>query len=168
MNISLKTAISQGDDPKWKWLRDLIGIAVLIAMLCLLFSCSASWHVRRAQKKDPSIFNTQTTSITTIDTLYIETPVVQFRDSVLYDTLVEFKQGETIIRYKIVDKIIHVEADCPDEKVVVEHTETTTETTIVTEKKWIDRIKEDFWAMAGGALLILILFCLPLLLRKRS
>lgn len=140
---------SQGGD-NWDFMKKILILGAIVALLCMLMSCSASKLVRMAQKKDPNIFKTTTVR----DTTFIETPVVEFVDKIQRDTLIEYKDGETVIRYRYntLTDTLEIEADCPDNVLVTE----TTDTTIVTEERWIDRWKSIFIAI-GSVILAAIL-----------
>ena len=104
---------------------------VLIVLLAIiLFSgCTASNLVRRAKRKDPSLFTAQTSI--QVDTMIVEVPKVS--EIVRVDTLVEIVQVdpitliETVIKYKIHNDTIMI--DCPDQQII---TEVITNTEIVT------------------------------------
>jgi hypothetical protein len=95
---------------------------ILIAFLAiiLLTGCSASHHIKRARKLDPSLFQARTEIER--DTLIVEVPTVLER--VKIDTLVEIVQIdpitniETIIKYKIHNDTIMI--DCPPSEIITE------------------------------------------------
>jgi len=117
--------------------------------MCMLFSaCSANWHIRQAVKKDPSILDT--TRTVQVDTVRIDVPVVRIEELIKRDTLVEFRDGETVIRYKyntLTDSIF-VEADCPDQKVITKTEKITATVTVL--PRW-------FWWVVGGAVAFSVL-----------
>lgn len=124
--------------------------------IILLSGCSASWHVKKARKLDPTLFQTKTEIIH--DTLKIEVPKVL--DRVKIDTLVELVQvdpitnTEYIVKYKIQNDTVMI--DCPDQEIVT-ITETKTETIT---------IKPTFWEKVQWSLYILI--CLAVFLGVRK
>ena len=122
----------------------------------VLSSCSASYHLRRARKLDPTAFVTDT--ITKVDTTIIK--IEKVRDRVLFDTLIEFVQldpitkTEQVIKYKIQHDSIMI--DCPESKII-----TVTKTiakTVFIKPSWKDRLITGFWLVVGfGVLYIVIL-----------
>jgi hypothetical protein len=159
----------EDDSTIMKIIKTILTGLTIIAV-CSLMSCSASQrasrHIRRAQKIDPTIFSSVTTTVTTRDTVYIDVPVVEFKDRLHRDTLIEYKQGETIVRYRYTTKTdsLFIEADCPDTKEITETNTTTTDNTIVLEKKWWDKIKDKSYIV----IMALAIFSVYLLLRKRK
>ena len=98
-----------------------------LAIALLLTSCSASWHIRKAQKKDPSLFTTETVKV--VDTLYVEVPKIEFKFKYKTDTVTLTKDSVRIKYYHSVrDSTVYVEADCPPNKVI---TNTVTKTNTV-------------------------------------
>ena len=106
-----------------------------ILLVIILSSCSASWHVKRANKLDPSLFEVKTEIQR--DTVTLEVPVV--KEVVRLDTLVELVQVDpitklrTIIKYKIQNDTIMI--DCPDPEIVTV-TEKVTETITIKPTLW--------------------------------
>ena len=94
--------------------------AIILGVLAaiILSGCSASNLVKRAERRDPSIFE-ETVRVET-DTLVVEVEVV--KEKIVFDTLVEIVQldpitkKETIIKYRIQNDTIMI--DCPDNEVV--------------------------------------------------
>ena len=126
-------------------------IAAFLAVL-VLGSCSASWHVRKARKLDPTLF--EQTITTTTDTVTIEVPTV--REKIQIDTLIEIVQLdpitniETVIRYKIEKDSIFI--DCPDNEVI----------TVVETRTEVITLEPTFWqrvqwfAYSLGAVLVFV------------
>lgn len=98
----------------------LISIIVLLVSMC---SCSASWHIRQAQRKAPEMF-ADTTVLQTVDTVIIEVPRVETKLQFKTDTLIKYVDTSTEqpveIRYKYstITDSIYLSADCPDTEVI--------------------------------------------------
>jgi len=94
--------------------------AIILGVLAaiILNGCSASNLVKRAERRDPSIFE-ETVRVET-DTLVVEVEVV--KEKIVLDTLVEIVQldpitkKEIVIKYRIQKDSIMI--DCPDNEVV--------------------------------------------------
>lgn len=129
---------------------------ITILAIILLSGCSASWHIKKARKLDPTLFQAKVEIVH--DTLKIEVPKVL--DRVKIDTLVELVQldpvtnTEYIVKYKIQNDTIMI--DCPDNEVV---TVTETKTEIVT-------IKPTFWEKVQWSIYIIIGLAVFLFVRK--
>ena len=90
-------------------------LTVLIITL-LLSSCSATWHLKRAIKKDPTLLNTDTIAI--VDT--IVTPPVTLTDTVVtrtQDTVVIQKDKLKVQVVRSYDTIM-VDAVCESDTIV--------------------------------------------------
>lgn len=107
----------------------LIALIILIVLLSLS-GCSASWHVRKAQKKDPSLFVRDTVEI--VDTVWIEVSKVDTLFTYKFDT-VEFWKDSVFVKYfyQPIDSTVYIEVDCPDQQTI---TKTNTVTEIITVK----------------------------------
>lgn len=127
-----------------------------ILAIILLSGCSASWHIKKARKLDPTLFESKVEIVH--DTLKIEVPKVL--DRVKIDTLVELVQLEPItnteyvVKYKIQNDTIMI--DCPDNEVVTV-VETRTETVT---------IKPTFWEKVQWSIYIIIGLAVFLFIRK--
>ena len=141
-------------------MRTLKTIVFLLFMLIFisLCSCSASWHIKRAMVKDPSMFK-DTVRVEKIDTILIETPKVDTLFKQQRDTLIEYIQGDVKIKYLWNTKTdsVYIEADCPDQE-IIERVVTKTVPPIV--------LKPTFWQQARWAVIILFLIGVIFLLRK--
>ena len=88
----------------------------------ILISCSPEFHIRRAVKKNPSLFDTTTVRKVDIRTIHMDNySFTEHRPPVL-DTLTLIQvnaQGKEII-IKYVDRVdsIYMDVDCPDPEVV--------------------------------------------------
>ena len=110
---------------------------ILTAFLAILLltGCSASYHINKARKLDPSLFQTKTEIQR--DTLIVEVPKILER--VKIDTLVELVQVDpitnikTVIKYKIQNDTIMI--DCPDNEII----------TVIETKTETITIKPTFW-----------------------
>jgi len=120
-------------------------------------SCSASWHINRAIKKDPSILDT--TRVVKRDTVIVPVTSVDTLFKLQRDTLVQYIQKDSLnkeviikYRYNTVTDSVFIEVDCPD---CNEMTTTITET--VTIKPTLrDFFKKYWWIF--GIVVILPLF----------
>jgi hypothetical protein len=112
-----------------------------LTLLILLSSCSASWHVKKAIRKDPNIFEADT--ITVIDTIRIEVPKVDTSFVYQFDT-VEMVINDVKIKhhYDTTTNEVYIEADCPDQEVITK-TETIKETIVLKPSKW-EKYKNGF------------------------
>lgn len=112
-------------------MRHLITILAII----LLSGCSASYHIKKARKLDPTLFEAKVEIVH--DTLKVDVP--KFLDRVQIDTLVELVQldpitnTEYVVKYEIRNDTIMI--DCPDNEVVT-ITETKTETITILPTFW--------------------------------
>jgi hypothetical protein len=127
---------------------------ILIALLALILlsGCSASWHVKRATRLDPTIFSLD--SIVKIDTFIYEIPKVH--ETVRYDTLIEIQAvdpitlKEYIIKYEIRNDTIKIE--CPDTEVIFK--EKIVKETIVLKPTFMQKIQWLLYAIGLGFLVI--------------
>lgn len=115
----------------------------LLAALYLLSGCSASWHYKKALKKDPTMFVKDTVKV--VDTVWVEVAQIDTLFRYQFDT-VEFWKDSIFVKYfyQPVDSLVYLEVDCPDNKVVTE-TNTITETVTVKPTFW-----EKFQYVMGG------------------
>lgn len=97
----------------------LLALVVIIALVMGMCSCSASWHIRKAKEKDPSMFK-DTVSVEKIDTVIVEVPKVDTSFMQIRDTLIEYIQGDVKIKYlwNTITDSVFIEADCPDAEVI--------------------------------------------------
>ena len=125
-----------------------------ILAIILLSGCSASWHVKRAMKLNPTLFKSKVEVVH--DTLKVEVP--KFLDRVKTDTLVEIIQvdpvtnTEYIVKYKIQNDTIMI--DCPDNEVITV-TETRTETITIKPTFW-ERVQWSIYIIIGLAVFLFI------------
>lgn len=132
------------------WPSEIIFFVIMLLLLIMLMSCGVNRCIRKLERAGAL----DTVTVTKIDTLRIDVPVVEYKNLLKRDTLVEYKQGETVIRYKYFTKTdsIKIEADCPDKEVI---TKTEKETVYVQkETTWKDRLK---WLGIGAGLFSLVL-----------
>lgn len=93
-----------------KWL--LRGFITIV----LLQSCSATWHLNKAIKKDPTILETDT--VTVVDT--VVTAPVQIQDTMIlesHDTIVVVKDRLKLQLVRSFDTIA-VEAECASDTII--------------------------------------------------
>lgn len=117
---------------------------IYIFLFLILTSCSASWHIRKAQRKDPALFATKT--IIHVDTFIVEVPRVDTLFKYKHDT-VEFTIDSIQVKYyyQTVDSTVYLEIDCPDSEVV---TKTVTKTeTIIIKPSFKEKILSGWWLL---------------------
>lgn len=115
-----------------------------LVIILLLSSCSASWHLRRAQAKDPSLFAADTITkydtIVKVDTAVIETSA----DTVFYydqpDT-VTIEKGNLQIKYVYKDRKVYLSGKSKD--LIITKTITVNKETII--KKTITIKQREKW-----------------------
>jgi len=125
-----------------------------------MLSCSASWHIRRAHQKDPSLFS-DTTKVEKIDTLKIVSPPVktsflQRRDTLIIRHQKDSAEKEVEIRYRwnTETDTVEIQADCPDPEII---TKTITKTNTIIKK-------HNYWKMFWGFPIgVKLLFIIPII-----
>jgi hypothetical protein len=107
-------------------LKSFLIALLFVVVLILLSSCSASWHVRKAQKKAPYLFVRDT--VVKVDTIWLEVAKIDTLFKYRYDT-VEFVKDSIRVKYfhNYIDSLVYIEVDCPDAEVITK-TNTVTET----------------------------------------
>jgi hypothetical protein len=102
--------------------------------IILLSSCSAQYHMRTALRKDPSILVADT--VVRYDTIIVQVDKVDTVFKYNFDT-VEYWQDKVHIKYHYSheDSIVYIEADCPDNEIIVEE-KTITETITIKPTVW--------------------------------
>jgi len=126
----------------------------IVLAIVLLSGCSASRLVRMAKKKDPSLFTVQIDTIR--DTVFIRVPKVDTVFKYNFDT-VEYYQDKVFIKYHYdtLTNEVFIEADCPDDSIIVE---TITKTEMVTlEPTFMQKIQWFLYAIGLGVLLIFLI-----------
>ena len=114
----------------------------LIPFIILLCSCSASYHAKRAIKKNPQAFKADTTIV--IDTIVLEVPKIDTTFIYQFDT-VEYIQEDVKIKYHFdtLTNQVYIEADCPDQEIITK-TETITLPPILIKPTFWERIQSGF------------------------
>ena len=129
-------------------------ILSIVLAIVLLSGCSASRLVRMAKKKDPSLFTVQIDTIR--DTVFIRVPKVDTVFKYNFDT-VEYFQDKVFIKYHYdtLTNEVFIEADCPDDSIIVE---TITKTEMVTlEPTFMQKIQWFLYAIGLGVLLVFLI-----------
>ena len=126
----------------------------IVLAIVLLSGCSASRLVRMAKKKDPSLFTVQIDTIR--DTIFLSVPKVDTIFKYNFDT-VEYFQDKVFIKYHYdtLTNEVFIEADCPDDSIIVE---TITKTEMVTlEPTFMQKIQWFLYAIGLGVLLVFLI-----------
>lgn len=118
-------------------LKSFLIAAIIAVILLLLSGCSATWHIKRAEKKDPTLFVRDT--VVRIDTIKI---TVARTDTIFkydYDT-VEFVKDSIRIKYfhSYKDSAVYIDVECPE---CVQTAKTTSTTEIIQLKPG----KREIW-----------------------
>ena len=128
--------------------RPWLNVLLLCSVITLLSGCSASWHVKRAQKKDPSLFDT--VRVVRVDTVWIESVRIDTLFKYKFDTVKFWKDSVRIkYFYQVQDSLVYLEVDCPDNEIITK-TETITKVVTAGPTFW-DKVQ-----FVGVALLVLI------------
>ena len=128
----------------------------LTALFCLLSSCSAEWHLKRAVKKNPMIVKTDTLKVR--DTFY--TPAVYVTDTFVteqYDTIEIIKDK---LQIKIVksNDTIRVTGACKSDT-IVRTVSVPVERVVYKEakkSKLFEHLSSAVWGFASVLLLVII------------
>lgn len=124
------------------------------AVLIIGGGCSASYHVKKAIKKNPLAFHADT--LTVSDTIIIEVPKVDTVFTYRFDT-VEYIKNRVKIKYHYdtLTKNVFIEADCPDDAVIYK-TKTITLPPII--------VKPSLWgAIKSGSVIAISLISLMII-----
>lgn len=136
----------------------------LCILIVILTSCSASWHIRTAMRKDPSLFHKDT--IVRVDTVWKEVVKVDTLFKYKFDT-VEYWKDSVFVKYhySVQDSLVYLEVDCPDNEVI---TKTEIVTEIIKIKPTLTEKLESgvYFIIVFGLLLILVYFLLRLIWKK--
>ena len=83
----------------------------VVIFAAVLQSCGASWHLKRAIAKDPTIMND---TIVKVDTTFV-TDEIRFTDTlVVRDTIVrEIKKDNAVVRVQKIHDTIRIDVICP-------------------------------------------------------
>lgn len=133
----------------------LISVIILMVSMC---SCSASWHIRQAQRKDPTLF--QAKEVQRIDTVIIPLEKVETLLKFRTDTLITYVDTTSAqpveIRYKYIKKLdsIYLSADCPDAEIITKEI-IKTNTITIKPTLW-QQIQWSVYIIAALALFIIL------------
>lgn len=117
---TLKTAIVV--DLKWRNTNvdvalAIVRVAVIVALLVMLQSCSARYHLRRALKKDASIASD---TIVQIDTTILTQEKILVDTLVIQDTIVrEIRSDGVIVKLQRIHDTILVDALCESDTIKI-------------------------------------------------
>lgn len=120
---------------------------ICVLSVLILTGCKASWHVKRAKKLDPTLF--ETSIEIERDTVKVEVPTVV--EKIKRDTLVQvvnidpITKYKTVIKYKITKDTIMIK--CPDNEVITV-VETKTET-ITLKPTFLEKAQWFAYALGG-------------------
>jgi hypothetical protein len=108
-------------------LKSFLLFAVALIVIYLLSGCSATWHIKRAEQKDPTLFIRDT--VVRIDTIKIAVARTDTLFRFKYDT-VEFVKDSIRIKYfhSYKDSAVYIDVECPE---CVQTAKTTSTTEII-------------------------------------
>lgn len=88
-------------------------VGLHLIALTLFCSCSGSWHLTQALRKDPSLIQSDT--LIQIDTVYRTVARVDTIFKLSIDTVIYIKDSVIVKHfYNVRDSTIYIEIDCPD------------------------------------------------------
>jgi hypothetical protein len=96
----------------WK-LKDYI----VIGLALILTSCGASWHLKRAIAKDPTIAQEEVVKIDT--TVIVEEKVLEASSTITTDTVIVFEQSGVKTKIKVLHDTIMVQTICPPDTISI-------------------------------------------------
>ena len=133
----------------------MLKYSLIVLLLCS--SCSASYHIKKAMRKDPSLFKADTVSI--VDTVRVVTQKVDTAFIQQTDTLIQFIQQDDIGQdikikylYSTITDSVFIEVDCPDQQTIVK-TEVVTKTVTI-KPTFFEKIR---YLLIGIGILLFIL-----------
>ncbi len=133
-----------------------------LILIILLSSCSASYHARKALKKNPKSFKSDTTVV--IDTviqkgattnIFLHDTLYLYKDTVIYQDRIKFQIVKDSLSGK--PRII---IDCPEDT-TINTTKTITDTLIVKPKK--ESIFKRIYSKIKSSLLLSVFLVLSLI-----
>ena len=136
--------------------RNFFIICLLLILIVMLSSCSPQWHLNRAIRKGPHLFED---TLVRIDTVFrqIEVPQIVEKKVFVNDTI-EIVRYDSVTKDSIYARLVrlpgdtvYLELDCPD---CPEITKTETVTVVETLSFW-DKFRIGvFWFVLGGLIAI--------------
>ena len=95
-------------------------IVISVLAIILLSGCTASNLIRRAKRKDPSLFTVQIDTVR--DTIFVKVASIDTVFKYNFDT-VEYWQDKVFIKYhyNTLTNNVFIEADCPDQEIITEY-----------------------------------------------
>jgi hypothetical protein len=137
-------------------------LRTIIILSVLLSSCSADWHIKRALKKDPSIYKSAIVK-THLDSFTVITGGVKVDTIFKYENLpqdtfiMERDKFKTVVITDTLFKTLFVETECyPDTIEVVREIPVTVLQPIVDERTWWEKKMEGLGKFLFPILLVLI------------
>jgi len=144
--------------------RKLVAKNVLTSIIFALVvtGCSASWHIKTAMRKDPSLFKKDT--VVRVDTIWREVVKIDTLFKYKFDT-VEFWKDSIYVKYhySYIDSLVYLEIDCPDSEVITK-TNTITETITIKPTFW-EKVQQ---AVYGVVILTLMYLAVRIFKRLRG
>lgn len=137
----------------------------LLVLIFLMFGCSAQWHLHRAIRKNPNLFDS--TMVVQIDTVKLPRPeparlifnLNKGTDTISYIN----RMGVEINIYKR-GMAAEVECKCPPPILITKNIET--KVIVTMEPKWVLGLRKTFnigkWVLLGlGVLFVFVKYALP-------
>lgn len=129
----------------------------VVIFATILQSCGASYHLKRAIAKDPTIMND---TIVKVDTTFV-TDEIRLTDTlVVRDTIVrEIKKDNAVVRVQKIHDTIRIDVICPPDTIrFVDEIEV--ERIIYQDKKttkWYQKVMTILWLVMGIVVVLLVI-----------
>lgn len=129
----------------------------VVIFAAVLQSCGASWHLKRAIAKDPTIMND---TIVKVDTTFV-TDEIRLTDTlVVRDTIVrEIKKDNAVVRVQKIHDTIRIDVICPPDTIRFVD-EIQVERIIYKEPKrseWYRKTMTILWLVMGIVVVLLVI-----------